>query len=631
MTKPIKNHHSKIINYLCIWILLMSQSLVSSAQTANGGDSLRQAQTGEGFFERNSSSRWVRELQNIIIVPPRSESEADTFSIQSPGLIYLENEGRIITAIRIVRLKPFGVSVADVADDAADNDTGVTAGNINWLGRAGNAIHVGTREFIIRNALLFKEGDRVTGLKLAYSERYLRSMDFINDAHITAIPVSDYEAEVLVVVQDILPYSVNFGSNFASRANLAVTNRNIIGVGVELRAGTFIDSQKDHLMGYEARLRLPNIWKSFVSLQADYLDRYENRRYGFTLQRDFYAPTTRYAGHLMAYSAQTPVRYFDSSGSSRFEDPMNVKYRYLDVWFGRSFRIERNTFQKLYRNLTLSFGARQIHFMERPENAEELYYTFQNRTVYLGSLTYSQQAFYKTNLIYNFGKTEDIPYGFLLSAVGGKEMNEKYNRPYLGVNAASGFFIRSVGYLSGAVSFGTFFRKGVDQGMLDLELNYFTPLYVIGDYRHRTFINGQYTRQLYNRMEDMLVIDGDHGIPGFRNDSVLGRHRFNLSAEQDLFTPWNFHGFRFVMYGFAHFSWLGGYDTPIIFSSLYSSFGFGFRIRNNRLIFNTLQIQFAYFPNIPKNSSFRYIYLSTEKVLQPRDFKPKAPEVIPLY
>ena len=185
--------------------------------------------------------------------------------------------------------------------------------------------------------------------------------------------------------------------------------------------------------------------------------------------------------------------------------------------------------------------------------------------------------------------------------------------------------------MSGVLSYGTFFRNGADQGAFDFELNYFTPLYVIGNFRHRSFVNMQFTKQLYNNLNDRLVIDGDYGIPGFRNDSTLGRQRFNLSFEQDLFTPWYFYGFRFVVYAFTHLSWLGESDNSIILNTLYSSFGVGIRVRNNRLIFNTLQIRFAYFPNIPEHSHFRYVHLSKETVLQHRDFMPKAPEIIPWY
>ena len=303
----------------------------------------------------------------------------------------------------------------------------------------------------------------------------------------------------------------------------------------------------------------------------------------------------------------------------------------MNAWVGRSFLMEKNQLNNQQKNFTVSLGVQKMNFIDKPENSEAHYYKFQNRTTYLTSLTYSQQAFYKANLIYNFGRTEDIPYGYMMSIVGGKEVNEMGNRPYLGANLSSGYFIPDLGYLSGLVSYGSFLHNGADQGIFNLELNYFTNLYVLGRFRPRTFINGQYTRQLNNSFNDRLLIDGDHGIPGFRNDSILGRQRFNLSVEQNFFTPWNLFEFRFVLYAFAYLSWLGGYDKPIIYSPLYSSFGFGLRIRNNRLIFSTLQIQFAFFPNVPQRTKLNYISFSKETVLQPRDFMPKAPDLIPLY
>jgi len=604
-----------------IVVLLVIRGFVSMAQEQfpEKEDSLQNR--NENFYERNSSSKWIRELKNIIIVSPKKESTADSFNIQSPSNIYVNLEGRTITQIRVVRLKPFGTSVTD----------NVTQ-NVNLLGKAGNAIHVSTSEFIIRNVLLFNEGDKVNSLQLAYSERYLRSLKYINDARVTAFPISDDEVEVVVTVQDILPYSANFGTNFESRANFGLVNHNIIGLGIEMRAGVFMDSQKDHLMGYETTLRLSNIGRTFISLQADYLNRYENQRYGFRLQRDFYAPTIKYAGHLIFNQAQTPVRYIDPNGDLPTTYTI-IKYNHLNMWIGRSFRIDNNSLDKQYKNITVSFGAQKMYFIDRPDHSEEHYYRFQNRTTYLASLTYTQQSFYKTNLIYNFGRTEDIPYGYKLSIVGGKEVNEMYHqdRPYLGTLVSSGHFIPSFGYLSSELSFGTFFRNGTDQGTIDLQLNYFTNLYIMGNFRQRTYVNSHFTRQLYTILDDQLEIDGEHGIPGFRNDSVLGRQRLNLSIEHDLFTPWNLYQFRFVIYVFGNLSWLGGYDKSIMLSPLYSSFGLGVRIRNNRLIFNTLQIQFAYFPNIPENSEFRYIHFSKETVLQPREFMPKAPEVMPLY
>ena len=584
-------------------------------------DSIAQADSSVDTIYHQPSQRWIRELRNIIIVSPRSVSESDTFNIHSPDNIFFEIDGRTIRAIHIVRLSPFGVSLTDTSYN-----------RITFPGRAGNAIHVSTGEFIIRNALLFKEGDVIESYKLAYSERYLRSLGYIGDARVVAVPVANNEAEVVVTVQDNFPYSLSFGTNFETRANFGIKNNNIIGTGFELQAETFIDSRKDKLMGYRTTLRSSNIGRSFVSFQADYLDRYENQRYGFSMQRDFYAPTTKYAGHLSYYNSRTPARYYDPSSLDYQQvTPISIRFTQLSAWLGRSFQVNKRSFSDHVKNITLSLGAKQMNFMDRPERSEERYYRFQNRTTYLASLSYSQRSFYNASLIYNYGRTEDIPYGYIFSVVSGKEFNEMYNRPYFGANFSSGYFIPRTGYLSGALSYGTFFRNGADQGVVDFELNYFSNLYVTGNYRQRTFINSQYTRQLFNRLEDQLIIDDDYGIPGFRNDTILGRHRVNLSLEQSVFMPREIYGFRFVLYAFGYLSWLGGYEEPIILRNPYSSFGFGVRIRNNRLIINTLQIRLAYFPNIPRNSRFRYIHFSSETVLQPRDFKPRAPEIMPLY
>jgi len=590
--------------FVWIAILWVTQVFVSIAQTdyPEESDILNQS-------DGNPPQRWVRQLRNIIIASPENEPEL------APPNIYFAYEGRTISAIRVVRLKPFGTSITEASRD------------ITLLGRAGNAIHVSTAEFVIRNALMFREGDVVSGLRLAYSERYLRSLGYVGDARIIASSITDDEVEIVVVVQDVLPYSVAFDTNLETRANFSLANKNIIGLGVELRGGVFIDSQKDHLMGYTATLHAQNIGRSLISFQADYLDRFENQLYGFALRRDFYLPATRYAGHLIFYDVRTPVRYFDHSGMYPSITPISIRYNQWEAWLGRAFQVGN----RQNRNITLSLGAQSLYFNDRPERSEEFYYRFQNRTTYLASLTLSQNEFYRTALIYNYGRTEDIPYGYKFSITGGVEDNEMYTRPYIGANFSSGYFIPRLGHLSGSLSYGTFFNRGIDQGIIDLELKGFSNLYAINNFRHRTFINAQYTRQLFNRLDDKLIIDGEHGIPGFRNDSVLGRHRFNLSLEQNFFAPWEVYGFRFVFYTFAYLSWLGGYDTPIMLSNLYSSFGLGVRLRNNRLIFNTLQIQFAYFPNIPRNSRFQYIHFSSEKVLRPLDFMPRAPEVLPMY
>ncbi|MDR1673667.1 MAG: hypothetical protein LBS09_09460 [Bacteroidales bacterium] len=576
-----------------------------------------QAQDTSVYIPSQYLYKWITDLKNIILVSPKKHSETDTFNVAFNMERHLSMEGRTITEIGIIQLKPFGTDV----DGSLRSDT-------SFLERAGNALHRNTREFIIRNALFFHEGDILDAVKIADSERYLRSLHYIRDVRIDAVPSGENEVKVTVVIQDIFPYSVNFGTNFSSRGQFALSNKNIFGFGLDVAAGVFMDAQQKHLMGYETDISIHNLGHSHISLKSNYLDRYEHRKAGVSLNRDFYTPSIRYAGNITYYNEQTSVRYFatDSSGG---DNPV-VRFRYFDSWLGRSFLINRRT-HSMSSNITLAMRMQHTKFLKRPENAET-YYRFQNRTVYLASLSFSRQTHYTTSLVYNYGRTEDIPYGFLFMLAGGQEYNELYNRPYASASASTGYFVPFLGYFSHAATYGTFFRNGAtEQEALDVYTDYISNLMVTGRFKQRIFISTRYSAQLNNRLNDHLNISGDMGIPGFRNDSVYGRHRLNLSLEFDLFSPWDIKGFRMVWYAFSNFCWLNDYENFFRQNTLYSSFGFGIRIRNERLVIKTLQLQVAFFPNIPKHSNFRYIHLSKENVLTPRHFTAKAPEIVSLY
>jgi len=60
-----------------------------------------------------------------------------------------------------------------------------------------------------------------------------------------------------------------------------------------------------------------------------------------------------------------------------------------------------------------------------------------------------------------------------------------------------------------------------------------------------------------------------------------------------------------------------------------SSIGVGIRIRNDNLVFNTLQIRIAYFFNPPAYSSISPVNITGEQLLRPANFEPGPPAVIP--
>jgi hypothetical protein len=105
--------------------------------------------------------------------------------------------------------------------------------------------------------------------------------------------------------------------------------------------------------------------------------------------------------------------------------------------------------------------------------------------------------------------------------------------------------------------------------------------------------------------------------------------RLNISLESVLFSPINSYGFRFAFFSFADFSFLSGTTQNIGNGHALSSIGVGIRIRNDNLVFNTLQIRIGYFPNPPPYSRISPVNISGEQLLRPQNFEPGAPAIIP--
>ena len=145
----------------------------------------------------------------------------------------------------------------------------------------------------------------------------------------------------------------------------------------------------------------------------------------------------------------------------------------------------------------------------------------------------------------------------------------------------------------------------------------------------RNFMNIDYTKGYDRNTNEFLVFDKERSLSGFKNDSVRGTQRLSLSLESVLFSPLNFYGFRFAFFGFADFSFLSQSNVVIGNGYSLSEIGLGIRIRNDNLLFNTLQLRFGFFPNPPLYSNINHVTVSGEQLLRPNNFDTGPPSVIP--
>jgi hypothetical protein len=522
---------------------------------------------------------------------------------------YISYAGKKIRKITINRLNVFG---ADINNPLLNNAKKFE----NIL----NKTHVNTNENIIRKNLLFSEGDKISSLLLSDNERILRHLPYIDDARIIVVPVSDDEADIEVYTKDIYSLGGSYVFEGFKKGTVSVFEKNIFGMGHEFGIEMPYDSKSHDSPGFGAHYLVDNIAKSFINLNVYYLNGLGKRTYGFDMSRKLVSSTTKYAGGISIRQMYT------SEDLDTLPVPAPLKYNLQDYWLSRSFLINNESVTRII------IGARYTNnnVFDHPVILPESFYNLQKYRIFLGSVALSIQKYTKTNLIYSYGRTEDIPYGALFKITTGREYNEFKMRTYLGVEVSFARSSKALGYFYTRTGLSTYSNNNrPEQGILYLGMNYFSNLINLGKSRIRNFLYIDYTRGFGRYSNEYLRFINDNGFTGFKNDSVNGTQRLSVSLESVLFSPVNLYGFRFAFFGFTDFSFLSGTNQVLGNGHALSSIGLGIRIRNDNLVFNTLQVRIGYFPNPPSYSRISPITISGEQLLRPENFESGPPSIIP--
>lgn len=558
---------------------------------------------------RASRKQLTKKLYDFVIVTPDRTNIKEINRKSDDN--YVNYTGRKIRKIEIKRLDVFGTSI---------NNPGVQ--NTNGLYNVLNKTHINTHENIIRKNLLFKTGDNVSPLILSDNERILRQLTFINDARILVVPVSDDEADIVVVTKDV--YSIGAGYDYKGfkKGALSVFEKNIFGIGHELELRFPFDTEKPDSPGFGISYSIDNIAKSFINLRTFYAKGLGDKSYGFSLDRSLISSTTKYAGGISV------LQMYTGEDFDTMKVPLPLSFNLQDYWVSRSFLLNTQTVKRII------IGARYTNnnVFEHPQILPDSYYKLQRYRDYLGSIAFSVQKYYKTNLIYGYGRTEDLPYGGLFRITAGKEYNEFKTRTYIGSDISMGQSIRKIGYFYTFIGVGGFINdedNNTEQGMLALRLNYFSNLLSAGRYRVRNFVNFDYSRGVARYSDEYLKFLRENGFSGFRNDSIKGTQRFYVGLESVFFSPSDFLGFKFAFYGFSDIGYLFKSDEFIREGFQLLAAGIGLRIRNDNLLFNTLQIRLGFFPVKPDYSRITNVVVSGEQLIKPYNFDPGPPSIIP--
>lgn len=570
------------------------------------------------LFEKLDSSaqynRLTRELRNMILVRKKSSLKVETESTVKSETNFISYQGKVIRNINFRQLNVFGPTLEDTTRTAD-----------SWIERASNKLHFKTREYLLRNNLIVHEGDLIDPLKLADNERILREANYIQDAriYIRTVSESSDSVDLYIVVKDVWPKAFDLNLNNLYSGSFTMWDKNILGFGHETKNSIFWNTKKKQGLGYEGLYSIPNIGGSFISGKGVYTNKFGNETYGIALDRNFFTPGVKYAGGLSVYKTTKPD-YFQYSDTNIIAP---VSFLKSDFWLGRSFNLSREKDFNSRKNLAFAFRVSSTKVMQRPIISENQFYNYQDRSLFLSSVTYSSQSFYKSNLIYNYGRIEDIPLGFQLQLNNGYEVREFSNRGFAGFNISYGNYYNKLGYFYFWIGHESFLlNKKIEQGMITAKFNHFSALYKLNRFRFRHFVDIEYTKGINRFKDEYLTINDSYGLKGFHNDSIRGMERLNIHTESVCFSPWYLYEFRFVFFASAEFSIIGN-RKDIWKNPGYPALSFGVRIRNERLVFNTIELRFFVYPNKPSYSETQLVRFSGEDVLAPDNFEIKPPTI----
>ena len=271
----------------------------------------------------------------------------------------------------------------------------------------------------------------------------------------------------------------------------------------------------------------------------------------------------------------------------------------------------------------------RIRYIEKPDSIFDREHLFSNEDIYMISMGISTRKYVQDKYIFRFGVTEDVPVGRVYNLTTGFQKKNNIDRLYFGARLSMGHYY-PWGYLSSSYEYATFFRSThTQQGAFLFNINYFTGLKEIGDWKFRQFVKSQVIIGINRFSSDSLTLNDGHGLDGFNSPDLAGLSRLQLSLQSQLYTPWNLIGFRFGPYVACSIGMLGNAATGFNNSKLYSQIGLGVLIKNENLVFKAFQLSIAFYPIIPgkgKNIVKFNAFKTTDFGF--RDFVIKKPETV---
>jgi hypothetical protein len=216
----------------------------------------------------------------------------------------------------------------------------------------------------------------------------------------------------------------------------------------------------------------------------------------------------------------------------------------------------------------------------------------------LGQFTWYKIDFYRTNYIYGFGRTEDLPVGMTRKVTIGPVQVDSLRRMYAGWEFDHWLVDKHGNYWEYTLALGTnYYKKEFQDNSTLLNLGWYSRLMEFPRLKIRQYANISYAGIYNQHVYEPLHINNEFGLDDYSTDSIRARQRLSLGTESTLYTRWSILGFKIGFLAFGRATLMTPQQLGFWRGGLFPALGGGVRTRNENLIFGTIEARFTWFPH----------------------------------
>ncbi len=503
-------------------------------------------------------------------------ADPQTVAVALPTLAELEDAGAVIGEIRVVTHDIFDT------DDPAEDKLPF---------RVANALHIRTRTSVVRDALLFKSGDRVSVRAFDETERALRSTRYLYDVKFTVLAVRDNIADIEVSTRDT--WTLDPGGSFgraggANSTRVGIKEYNLLGTGTIVSLGR---SRNVDRSGTQFTFSNGSVFGSRTAVNLSHAVNSDGRSNAVSVVRPFYAlDSTWAAGALAARDDRIDSVYAAGVLSSQYRHDS----RRAEAFGGWSAGLVDGW----VRRWTAGVELRQDRYASEPGLAAPLSLPTDEKLVapFVGYELIEDRFDREVNRnqigrpeFFALGLKASVRLGWASTGLGSTRDALLY-----AASVSRGFEPAPGQILLGSADIvGRYAESQVQRQRLGLQARWFVP------HHGRWVFYASAAGDLLTRPAptESLLLGGEEGLRGYPLRYQSGTRRALFTLEERYFTDlfvWRLFrlgGAAFVDVGRA---W-GGTDTNALNPGWLSDVGFGLRIANSRAAFgNVLHIDLAF-------------------------------------